>query len=60
MESKIRNARKAANLTLKALAERIGVTHQCVSDWERNPEKLTSKTLHKLAEALNVPAQTLI
>ena len=58
--SKIRDARKSANLTLKALAERVGVTHQCIQIWEANPDKLTVKTIHKLAEALDVPAQTLI
>ena len=48
-------ARENAGLTQAALAERIGIYYQLMSDIERGYRSATPATLNKLAEALNCP-----
>jgi transcriptional regulator with XRE-family HTH domain len=48
-------ARKKAGLTQAALAERIGISFQLMSDIERGYRNATPATIEKLAEALNCP-----
>ena len=49
---KIAAARKAAGLTQERLAEKLDVTYQAVSTWERNENVPDTKKLAALAEAL--------
>jgi transcriptional regulator with XRE-family HTH domain len=48
-------AREQAGLTQAALAERIGISFQLMSDIERGYRNATPATIKKLAEALNCP-----
>lgn len=57
---RIRNARKAKNLTQKQLAELIGAKHNSISDWENNKNKPDADTLELLMGALDIDANTLL
>jgi transcriptional regulator with XRE-family HTH domain len=48
--------RKRAELSQSALAQKLGVTRQTISNWERGgtPEGISLTTAAKLAEALDV------
>ena len=48
----IKSARKAAKLTQKQLAEKMGVTPQHISSYERDIKKPKFETLKKIADAL--------
>lgn len=48
-------AREQAGLTQAALAERVGISFQLMSDIERGYRNATPATIMKLAEALNCP-----
>ena len=37
----LRELRLKHNLTMKALAEKLGVTHRCVANWEYNIRKIS-------------------
>jgi transcriptional regulator with XRE-family HTH domain len=50
----IRKWRKKAKLTQRELGEKVGVSPQAVSEWERNVTDPTSDNLERLAEAVNV------
>ena len=54
MGKKIRAVRRAAGLTQRELAARIGCTRQHISKLER-AETCTLRTLTKIADALGVP-----
>lgn len=54
MGQRIRKARKAAGLTQEKLAERIDVSHQYISDFERGLVGVAVPTVIKLSNALNV------
>lgn len=58
--NRIAEARKAAGLTQKALAERVGVTQSEISRIENNPDATTVKTLKRVARALKVDVPCLI
>ncbi|MBC9729889.1 helix-turn-helix transcriptional regulator [Streptomyces sp. TRM68367] len=51
----VKYAREAAGLTLKELAERVGVSEPLMSAIERGQRNATPKNLNKMAEALNCP-----
>ena len=57
---RIRETRKAAGLTQKQLAERLGVTPQNISQYERNLKSPTTRTLVKIAVALDCNVAELI
>jgi Zn-dependent peptidase ImmA (M78 family)/DNA-binding XRE family transcriptional regulator len=53
--SKLRDARKVARLSQEELGERIGVTRQAVSAYERGDKSPEPATFQKIAETLNQP-----
>ena len=58
--SNIRAARKRADLTQEALAEKVGVTPQFLSDLERGLVGPSVSTLKKLCTKLNVSADFIL
>lgn len=56
----LRRARLAAGLEQPELAARVGVNQSQVSDWERGYNGCRLGMLHKLAEALGIPATALM
>ena len=54
--SRLRDARKAARLTQGDLGERVGVTRQAISAYERGDKTPEAATFRKLTEALAQPA----
>ncbi len=58
--SNIRELREAKGLTQEKLAEKLGVTFQAVSSWERNEYKPETANLLKLADELNVPVTAIV
>ena len=53
--SKLRDGRKVARLSQEELGERIGVTRQAVSAYERGDKSPEPATFQKIAETLNQP-----
>lgn len=51
---RIKSARQAAGLSLRELAERVGVSHNAISKYERGMDVPGSTVLLRLAEELNV------
>ena len=51
---KIRRARKAAGLTQRQLAEKIGVANTSVSNWEKDLSRPDADLIQKLCAVLNV------
>ena len=51
---KIRDARKAAGLTQRQLAERISVSNTSISNWEKNLSRPDPDTIQNLCWALDV------
>ena len=49
--------RKRAGFSQEALAERLGVTRQAVSNWERNLSEPDINTINLLSELLSVPVE---
>lgn len=58
--SNISGLRKAKKLTQEKLAEKLGVTFQAVSSWERDEYLPETANLLKLAEVFDVPASAII
>lgn len=58
--TKLRLARKRANLTQKQLAERIGALQNSVSQWECGLIRPSPDVIRTLCEALNVTADYLL
>jgi transcriptional regulator with XRE-family HTH domain len=56
----LRRVRKAANLSARELAKRVGVTPPVVSKWETHKGLPEGPTLLKLAKALNVSIDELL
>ena len=52
--------RKHAGLSQEALAERLGVSRQAVSNWERNLSEPDVNTINLLSELLNVTVSDLL
>ena len=57
---RIAKARKAAGLTQKQLADKLGLPQSQISRIERNPDRTTVRTLRRLAQALNVDVSKLL
>lgn len=51
---RIKKARKKAGLTQKALADKLGIPYQGISQYERGVRKPKLETLDRIAEALGV------
>ncbi|MBP3411935.1 MAG: helix-turn-helix domain-containing protein [Oscillospiraceae bacterium] len=51
---KIKDARKAAGLTQRQLADKIGVSNTSISNWEKNLSRPDPDTIQHLCWALNV------
>lgn len=60
MSLRIRELRQKQGLTMKELAEKVGVTEQAISQYERNIRKPNFDMLNKIASALNVSVKDLI
>lgn len=56
----IANTRKAAGITQEGLAERIGVSRQTVSDWERGYAMPDLANAQKLAHVLGISLDSMI
>lgn len=57
---KIKEARKAQNLTQKQLAESIGAKHNSVSDWENDKNKPDPDTIELLCGVLKITPNYLL
>jgi transcriptional regulator with XRE-family HTH domain len=57
---RIKEARKAKNLTQKQLADIIGAKHSSISDWENNLHRPDINLIPLLSEALSVPGSWLL
>lgn len=55
----IRDLRRAADLSQRDLAERIGVSHMSVSHWETGRNEPSARQLRLLAEAFGVPMESI-
>ena len=53
---KIRSARKAAGLTQRALAEKLGVANTSVSNWEKDLSRPDADMIQKLCACLHLQA----
>lgn len=57
---RIRAARKKAGLTQGELAEKLGISAQGIAQWENGVRNAKLGTIKKVAEALDVPFESLI
>jgi ribosome-binding protein aMBF1 (putative translation factor) len=57
---RISRARKAAGLTQKQLADKLGIPQSQISRIERNPDRTTVRTLKRIAQALRVDVSKLV
>lgn len=57
---RIRNRRKELKYSQRELAQRVGVSHVTVSQWESDIMKIKGENLYKLAKILNVSARWLL
>ncbi|MDG0808446.1 helix-turn-helix domain-containing protein [Cohnella rhizosphaerae] len=57
---RIKKARKERKWTQNQLANKIGVSTQVISNWEREYTEVTNTDMTKLAEALEVSANYLL
>ena len=58
--SRIAKERKAKHWTQEETADRIGVTFQAISSWERDQFQPSMDNLQKLAELFQIPIDTLL
>ncbi len=56
----LRGWRRARGLSQRALAERVGISTRTLSLYERGARYPDDKTLHALADALNISPATLL
>lgn len=56
----IARLRKEAGMTQEELAEKLNVTRQAISSWERERTEPDLDTVQKAAEVFDVPAEELI
>ena len=56
----IKKAREGKGLSQEQLAERLNVTRQAVSNWERGKSEPDIETLQRLSEVLEVSVEELI
>jgi transcriptional regulator with XRE-family HTH domain len=57
---RIKAARKAAGITQKALANKLGVSNAAISQWENDETAPAHKNVHAVAKVLNVPLSSLL
>ncbi len=57
---RIAESRRAAGLTQKQLAAKLGVPQSQISRIERHPDQLTVRTLKRVAQALGVNVSALV
>ena len=57
MHKQIKDRRKELKLSLRALAEKVGVTHQAISDWEKGIYPATREAFFVLREVLSLPGK---
>ncbi len=60
LQNTLVSLRKAQRLNQEALAERLGVTRQTVSNWERGLAEPLGENLVTLSKLFGVPAETLV
>ena len=60
ISSNIKNYRKKCGMTQDALAEKLCVTRQAVSNWENDKTQPDIEMLEKLAEAFDISIEELI
>lgn len=60
LQNNVVSLRKAQGLNQEALAERLGVTRQTVSNWERGLAEPLGENLVALSKLFGVPAETLV
>ena len=53
---RIRNARKAAGLTQRQLADRLGVSNTSISNWEKGLSRPDADMIQKLCSVLHLQA----
>lgn len=58
--STIKKLRKSSNMTQEELAEKLSVTHQAVSNWERSKTQPDIETLKKMSEIFNVSIEEIL
>ena len=58
--NKIKNLRVVNNLSQKNLAEKLGISQNAVSQWERGERMPSLEMIVKMAEIFNVPATDLL
>lgn len=56
----LKNLRKENGLSQSAIAKRIGVTQQCVSEWEKGNMEPTLSNLWQLADLFNLSIDALV
>lgn len=56
----LKKKRKEHGLSAKSLAEKLGITHQSVSSWERGESMPSTGKLEKLAEILGTTVSMLM
>ena len=52
----LREARRSLDLTQQQVGDAVGVTKQCVCNWERGTAEPISRYLHPLCQALEIEA----
>lgn len=60
MATNIKSLRKKRGMTLRGLAEKVGVTAQCISNYESGIRIVDLPTAAKIAAALNCTVDDLI
>lgn len=55
----IRNARRSLGLTQRQLADRLGVSNTCVSNWEKGLSRPDADMIQKLCACLHLQANDL-
>lgn len=58
--SRLREARKKAKLTQKDVAEKVGLSPQAISNFERGTNRVSNDILRKLCELYNISADTIL
>ena len=56
----IKQMRKEMGLTQKELAERVGVTQQCISDWENGKIEPTISYVAKMSKIFETTIDSLV
>ena len=58
--SKLRDARKNVGLTQKEVADKLGVTFQAISNYERGVNKIEASTLYRLCELYGISTASIL